>query len=328
METTSLVGALALLALVIGAAAPVPRAAEQRNVATLVQPVADAELAENARNASVPASPAPVAHPKPARSPAANSTAMRRPQATDSTVAGQPDDERVALLAKTLRTDANAPVRRVAAWGLHRYAHDEVAMQALVVAAGSDADASVREMAVWALAGARRSSAASAALVKALRQDRDPKVHATSVWALGSIGDESAVEPLVGILGESDPALREMAAWSIGSCRPKRAPVALVSALADRETDVRRSAAWALYNIRDSETTGAIEAAFGRETDHEVQLGLIRALGASGESSVGALQRLVSSPDSEIRTVAVTALAGGEASGPWPWPRPEPRPFP
>ena len=25
---------------------------------------------------------------------------------------------------------------------------------------------------------------------------------------------------------------------------------------------------------------------------------------------------------------AVTALAGGNATGPWPWPRPEPRPFP
>ena len=72
----------------------------------------------------------------------------------------------------------------------------------------------------------------------------------------------------------------------------------------------------------------AIEAAYKRETDSEVRIGLIRALGAMGESSVDALQRLVTSSDSEVRATAVTELAGGGASGPWPWPRPEPRPFP
>jgi hypothetical protein len=47
-----------------------------------------------------------------------------------------------------------------------------------------------------------------------------------------------------------------------------------------------------------------------------------------GDRSVDALSKLVSSPDSTVRAVAVTALAGGSAGGPWPWPRPEPRPFP
>ncbi|HET8833706.1 MAG TPA: HEAT repeat domain-containing protein, partial [Gemmatimonadales bacterium] len=72
----------------------------------------------------------------------------------------------------------------------------------------------------------------------------------------------------------------------------------------------------------------AIEAAYNRETVPEVREGLIRALGAMGDGAVDALQRLVSSPDPKIRKFAVTALAGGNASGPWPWPRPEPRPFP
>jgi hypothetical protein len=53
-------------------------------------------------------------------------------------------------------------------------------------------------------------------------------------------------------------------------------------------------------------------------------------LDAAGQppAAAFALQRLVSSPDPKIRKFAVTALAGGNASGPWPWPRPEPRPFP
>ena len=32
--------------------------------------------------------------------------------------------------------------------------------------------------------------------------------------------------------------------------------------------------------------------------------------------------------NAEIKSIAVRALAGGHATGPWPWPWPEPRPFP
>jgi HEAT repeat protein len=80
--------------------------------------------------------------------------------------------------------------------------------------------------------------------------------------------------------------------------------------------------------IGDPGAAGALDAALRRETDAEVQHGLIRALSATGEASVAALERLVTSPDPDIRGIAVAALAGGDAAGPWPWPRPEPRPFP
>jgi beta-lactamase regulating signal transducer with metallopeptidase domain len=332
-QTVSIVGALAVLVSLIGAATPVPRAGQGRELSRRPQVVKSAGVADTAAHTatSVPrvggipgARPTVQAEPTPA--PAAGPTRGRPSAATSSRV--QPNDERAALLAKTLRTDASASVRRVAAWGLQQYAETDVALEALAAAAGSDADASVREMAAWALAEARPTPAVTTALAKAVRQDRDPKVRATGVWAMGSIGDDSAVETLIGVLASPDPALRELAAWSIGSCEPSRAPAALVSALSDRDRDVRESVAWALYTIEDPATTGAIDAALRREPDTEVQRGLIRALGATGEGSVDALQRLVASPDSEIRGIAVAALAGGDASGPWPWPRPEPRPFP
>jgi HEAT repeat protein len=136
------------------------------------------------------------------------------------------------------------------------------------------------------------------------------------------------VDALVPVLSDADPETRELAAWSIGECGPKQAPAVLVSLLNDKTPDVRLSAAWALYQIEDGSAAGAIEAAYNRETVPEVREGLIRALGAMGDGAVDALQRLVSSPDPKIRKFAVTALAGGNASGPWPWPRPEPRPFP
>jgi beta-lactamase regulating signal transducer with metallopeptidase domain len=335
MQAAALVGTVSALTLLVGAAVPAPRTTQAPEVRALRVAVAaspaDTSRAPSARPSIAPAEQAMALRgqaanparltPAPAARPAPRPVSAAQPSS-------QPGDDRAALLARMLRTDASAPVRRVAAWGLQKYAEDQVALEALVAAAGSDADASVRETSVWALADAREHSAAVPALIKAARQDRDPHVRATAVWALGSIGDGTAVETLVGFLADSDAALREVAAWSIGSCHPDRAPAALVAALSDRERDVRASVAWALYNIGDPGAAGALDAALRRETDAEVQHGLIRALGATGEASVAALERLVTSPDPEIRAIAVAALAGGDASGPWPWPRPEPRPSP
>ncbi len=320
-QTATIAGSLGLTALLLGAAAPVPRGTP----ASVVSPLqVAAEVAAQDTAHGVPSTdlaPIAVPGPTPRLQPMHNRPDQRK-------AAKQPGDGRVALLAKTLRTDANASVRRVAAWGLSQYAEDQIAVEALAAAAGSDADASVREMATWALAEAKPGTAATPALMRAVKQDKDPKVRATAVWALGSIGDEAAVETLAAVLADADPKTREVAAWAIGSCEPSRAPSALVSALSDRDRDVRESVAWALFTIEDPSAAGAIDAALRRETDSEVQLGLIKALGAAGDSSVGALERLVASPDSEVRNVAIRALAGGDASGPWPWPRPEPRPFP
>ena len=68
--------------------------------------------------------------------------------------------------------------------------------------------------------------------------------------------------------------------------------------------------------------------ALAREKNKELQIAYIRALAAVGEKSVDALKGLLESKDPEIRNIAVRALAGGNATGPWPRPWPEPRPFP
>ncbi|MEO8139133.1 MAG: HEAT repeat domain-containing protein, partial [Gemmatimonadota bacterium] len=355
LETAAVVGSLAVLALFVGAAAPVPRSPQTQTdslpsqTAThatadsaiyaladsaihaiangaIRQPVASPEAPSQAHRA---AAPAQGAQPEPTPTP--SPLPMAQPQVVANVSGGavpQNDDERAAVLAKTLRTDTNAGVRRVAAWGLHRYANVDVALDALVAAVQTDADAEVREMAAWALAGARHSSSAGAALAKAIRQDKDASVRRSAAWAAGSIGADEALDAIVATLGDSDAEVRELAAWAIGTCHPEQAPAGLVRALSDKERDVRLSVAWALFRIADEKTASAIDAAFQHEPDTEVQQGLIRALGAMGDLSIDALQRLVTSPDSEVRTLAVTALAGGKATGPWPWPRPEPRPFP
>jgi beta-lactamase regulating signal transducer with metallopeptidase domain/HEAT repeat protein len=325
-----LVGTLATLALVVGALAPARRA-----TATTTQPGADMSAPRGTRDDS--AEPDAVDESAVAAAPAKSKTPAQPAQPKEpSAPAGDADDEsnsdaketqRVQVLAKTLRSDPDAEVRRVAAWGLQNHADDDVAVQALVDAVTKEQDVDVREMATWALADAH-SPAAAAALEAAFRRDKSAKVRMTAAWAAGTIGSKSSVEGLATLLADPDPNMREVAAWSIGSCEPDKAPAALVRLLGDTNSDVRLSAAWALHTIGDESAADALEAAFHKEKDPEVQRGLIRALGSMGDQAVATLTRLVESPDKEIRTVAVTALAGGIAGGPWPWPRPEPRPYP
>jgi HEAT repeat protein len=118
------------------------------------------------------------------------------------------------------------------------------------------------------------------------------------------------------------------ALWSIGEIGPKQAPKAVMAMLKDKDREVRELAAWALYEMEDPDAAPALEAALKTEIDKDMQISYIRALAAIGEKSVDALRGLLESNDQRIKTMAVKALAGGQADGPWPWPMPDPRPYP
>jgi beta-lactamase regulating signal transducer with metallopeptidase domain len=237
-------------------------------------------------------------------------------------------DDRPALLAKVLRTDTSAALRRIAAWGLSEYADVPIATQALVEALKKDSDLSVREMAAWSLAEANDGSAGVSEALSAALRDPNVQVRRTAAWALGNSGSRGAIDALIAALADSDHGVRQRAIWAIGEIGPKQAPKGLVEMLKDKDPEVRELTAWALYEIEDPSTAPAIETALRAEQDKDLQLSYIRALAALGEKSVDALRGLLESPDSKIKTMAVRALAGGNAAGPWPWPWPEPRPDP
>jgi beta-lactamase regulating signal transducer with metallopeptidase domain/HEAT repeat protein len=245
----------------------------------------------------------------------------RGKDATDS-------DDRPILLAKVLRTDTSAALRRVAAWGLSEYTDNETAVAALGEAVLHDKDADVREMAAWALGDGDERRSANTALATALKSDASVKVRATAAWALGNIGSHSSVDALVAALGDASPAVRQRAAWAIGNIGPHEAPQAVIDLLKDKDPQVRELAAWDLYQIEDAKAAPALQAALKTEQDKDLQLAYIRAIAVTGEKSVDAIRDLLESSDQRVRTMAVKALAGGDAAGPWPWPWPEPRPYP
>ncbi|HYD54868.1 MAG TPA: HEAT repeat domain-containing protein [Gemmatimonadaceae bacterium] len=242
---------------------------------------------------------------------------------------GRSASERAELLARVLRSDTSASLRRVAAWGLSEYVNEAVASEALAHALRRDANVRVREMAAWSLGtGESRHQAALDALTAALRGDAETEVRATAAWSLGNIERSSTVEALAAALADRDVGVRLRAAWAIGNIEPAQAPRQLVALLSDRDPKLREVAAWALYNIEDAAAVPALQAALRAEQDKELQIAYIRALASLGDGSVGALRTLLESSDQRVRSMAVKALAGGDAAGPWPWPWPEPRPYP
>ena len=136
------------------------------------------------------------------------------------------------------------------------------------------------------------------------------------------------MDALVSALGSPEAKVRTRALWAIGNISPKQAPKPVLALLKDGDARVRLMTAWALYQIEDPESVPALRAAVQTEQDKDVQLAEIRALAALGDQSVDALKGLLESSDPKVNSMAVHALAGGNAAGPWPWPWPEPRPYP
>lgn len=237
-------------------------------------------------------------------------------------------DDRPSLLIDVLRRDSSASLRRVAAWGLSRYAERTDVSEALASVLRRDASAAVREMSAWSLAHGSDRANVIEALSEAVRRDASNEVKETAAWSLGNLDSEKAADALGDALSSSSSShLKMLAIWAMGNASPKTAPRALLSALSDQEKGVRMIAAWALFRIEDPESVSALEQALNREDDKELRMGYIRALGAIGERSSAALARLIDSRDPEVRAVVVEALAG-KGGGPWPWPWPNPRPNP
>ncbi|MEP6491093.1 MAG: HEAT repeat domain-containing protein [bacterium] len=304
MQAATVVATIAALSLSIAAVAP----ASAGGVASV------ASVAKGA-TAQRPQKPAPA--------PRAPSV---KPMIALPVRAQSSDTGRIATLIRILSTDADATVRRTAAWGLEEI-QSAGARAALITALRSDADGSVREMAAWALSEQAGEDAVSA-LSDGLH-DKSAHVRATSAWALGQLDARREAGSLESAISDSAGEVREMAIWAIGQMNVRTAPRPMVNALTDGSSQVRLLAAWAIGEIADPSTADAVVSAFQTESDSQVRSAEIRALAEMGKTSQAVLDIAVKSGDPELRRRAVSMLAGGSgASWPWPWPWPQPRPSP
>ena len=170
-------------------------------------------------------------------------------------------------------------------------------------------------LALMLLHDARRAARVDDAgeIVTLEQQDR-------SLWNAGEIDEGSAL--LETALNRGQPGAYQLQA-AIAACHATAAQAAdtdwaAIARLYQRLAQLVPSAVVRL--------NGAVAVAMA--DGPAVGLALVDALAATGENSVEAIKRLLDSKDSEVRSTAIRALAGGGASGPWPWPWPNPRPSP
>ena len=339
-QSAGLIASLAIVAIVVGAAAPAQRAASVRqSAATSTQHREEIAQAQNMIQKFTQNTQTNIQTQTRVSTEKSTDKSMdkiaeeaardyQKDQEKSKPAQGKGTDDRPVLLANVLRTDTSASLRRIAAWGLSEYAETSVATEALATALRRDSNSGVREMAAWALSNADNGNPTAVESLIAAMHDSDAKVRATAVWALGELGDESATDALSAALSDPSTSIRMRAVWALGQIGPRKAPAALIALLRDSDPRVREVTAWALFEIEDPAAVPALDAALRGEADKNLQLAYIRALAATGEKSVDAVRRLLDSKDPQIRSIAVRALAGGHATGPWPWPWPEPRPYP
>ena len=239
------------------------------------------------------------------------------------------DSAKVALLLKVLRSDPDADVRRMAAWGLAEAGNALGAADALAEALRSDEDDGVREMAAWALAESPGRESTRRALSAAVRRDPNENVRESAAWALGNdLRDDDRAVLEEALSSDANENVRETAAWALGNSPERPAPRALITALGDRSANVRETAAWALAEIEDEDAGPAVQAAFKRETNANVRMAELRALTFMHVDDRSILDAALESKDPELRARAVRMIAGSGGSWPQPRPRPRPRPMP
>lgn len=115
----------------------------------------------------------------------------------------------------------------------------------------TDSSARVRQTAAFGLAQLAEVPGVADALAAALQRDTDAGVRKEAAWGLAqaSRGSVAARDALVAaVQHDADAQVRAQAAWALGSIASRSAVPALVAALRDTSERVRAQAAWALGN--------------------------------------------------------------------------------
>ena len=140
------------------------------------------------------------------------------------------------LLAIARNPSADRELRVIATFSLSGIRDARVVP--LLIATTNDADADVRGAAIRGLRD-RKDRRAIPALTAALR---DPRNRGDAVAALASIGDESALPPLLALLESSEGNTRQAIAQALGDLRDERAVDPLIAALEREKLDWVRDA--------------------------------------------------------------------------------------
>ena len=303
-QTVGLVGALAVLSLVVGAAVPVARAADTTQAASIVaEPAEPAEPSEPAEPAAlvdreIAQAVRTIENKELVGNPAQGSDSSRGrrvdlPSTVGSAVGSMLGPEIGKIAGNATKTAIEAAAKE-STKALERSAAE--------FAASITASASTQS----------RNDDRPALLAQVLRTDTSAALRRVAAWGLSNYADQTAaMEALTrAVTSDRDASVREMAAWSLADSHRSSTVIEALSTALRRDADskVRATAAWALGNLGDEDATEALTAALG-DTSPGVKMRAAWALGnVEPKTAPRPLLALLSDADADVRRLAAWAL--------------------
>jgi len=150
-------------------------------------------------------------------------------------------------LARLVRTDGNPHTRVMATNAVGKF--QSRARTPALKAALADRDPSVRASAARALERMGERGTVPV-LLAALNRETDVDAADAMIRALGAAADPRATDGLIAALARGEPGLRESAAQMLGKLGDERAVDPLIGATRDPDHEVRLTAVWALDALR------------------------------------------------------------------------------
>jgi beta-lactamase regulating signal transducer with metallopeptidase domain/HEAT repeat protein len=136
----------------------------------------------------------------------------------------------------------------------------------------TDTSATLRRVAAWGLAQFGNSQVGVDALASAVTRDKDASVRETAAWALADARSSAAViEALTTALRrDTNTKVRATAAWALGSLGDDDAVEGLTAALSDTSREVRMRSVWAIGSIGPKQAPKQLTALL-KDTDPEMR---------------------------------------------------------
>ena len=304
-QTVALVGALAVMSLVVGAAAPVPADASNGRYLAADSLESATDDDENADSGAF----GDEAIAKTVRTVEQTqvSDSVRRRRAETGSAIGVEVGTRVGVEVGTrVGSEIGTAIGRVIG-NLAGAAAQEVVKE-------TTKTSSIEALAA-AITGQQeqgRSDERPAMLANVLRTDTSAALRRVAAWGLHNFAERDVAADALAeaVTGDRDASVREMAAWALHDARGSSTVIEALSTALRRDASpkVRASAAWALGNVGDEEGVEALTAALA-DTSRGVRLRAAWSLGnVEPKTAPKPLVNLLSDPDAEVRQLAAWAL--------------------
>ena len=296
-QTVGLVGGLAVLSLVVGAAVPVARAADGsvRPAGLTASAPSTSADADSFRDQEMSQSVRTVERKQ-------TDTRTR----TETTIVNRRDaGEMGAAIGSTIGKSVGKSVGESVGKSV-----GQSVVEAIVTAIPSDA--TIEGLIKSATSKQSRNDDRPALLATVLKTDTSAALRRVAAWGLANFADtDVAMDALAAALkNDKDASVREMAAWALADAHKNSTVTdALTTALRrDPSPKVRASSAWALGNIGDRDTVDELAKALD-DTSRGVRMRALWAIGnAEPKQAPKAVLDLLADKETDVRQLAAWAL--------------------